>query len=92
MPLFRDQREKSGLMYRGSFYGTGVHVFSGGGFIGFFDEYPDAWTDGKDSKELEEMLESLYEDFNDILSGEDTKSTFRPDILCHSVIKIPLPV
>ena len=59
-----------------------------GGYIGFFDKYPDAWTEGETVDELEMMLVSLYEDFNDILTDEDTKSEFLPSSLCHGAISI----
>jgi predicted RNase H-like HicB family nuclease len=59
-----------------------------GGYIGFFDKYPDAWTEGESVGELETMLVSLYEDFNDMLTDEDTKSEFLPASLCHGSISI----
>ena len=33
-----------------------------GGFIGYFNQYPDYWTQGESVEELEKMLLSLYED------------------------------
>jgi hypothetical protein len=40
-----------------------------GGYIGFFNQYPDYWTQGDSVEELEKMLVSLYGDimqFDDI--------------------------
>ena len=33
-----------------------------GGYIGFLNQYPDYWTQGDSTGELEEMLASLYDD------------------------------
>ena len=33
-----------------------------GGYIGYFNQYPDYWTQGESVEELEKMLLSLYED------------------------------
>ena len=43
-----------------------------GGYIGFFNQFPDYWTQGDSVEELESMLSSLYEDimqFDDIQSA-----------------------
>jgi predicted RNase H-like HicB family nuclease len=32
-----------------------------GWFLGYLNDYPDHWTQGKSIKELEEMLADLYE-------------------------------
>jgi predicted RNase H-like HicB family nuclease len=32
-----------------------------GWFLGYLDDYPDHWTQGKTLEELEEMLADLYE-------------------------------
>jgi len=32
-----------------------------GWFLGYLNDYPGCWTQGKDLKELEEMLADLYE-------------------------------
>jgi len=37
----------------------------GGWLVGYLDEYPEQWTQGKDIKELEEMLLDLYENFQE---------------------------
>ena len=37
----------------------------GGWLVGHLDEYPEQWTQGKDIKELEEMLLDLYENFQE---------------------------
>jgi len=34
-----------------------------GWLVGYLDEYPEQWTQGKDIIELEEMLLDLYENF-----------------------------
>jgi predicted RNase H-like HicB family nuclease len=34
-----------------------------GWLVGYLNEYPEQWTQGKDIKELEEMLLDLYENF-----------------------------
>ena len=33
-----------------------------GGFIGFINQFPDYWTQGETTDELEKMLASLYTD------------------------------
>ena len=33
-------------------------------WIGYLEEYPDYWTQGKTLKELEENLKDLFEDFS----------------------------
>jgi predicted RNase H-like HicB family nuclease len=35
----------------------------GGWLVGYLNEHPEQWTQGKDIKELEEMLLDLYENF-----------------------------
>ena len=37
-----------------------------GWYLGFLDEYPEYWTQGKDIKELEEMLLDIYKNEQDI--------------------------
>jgi predicted RNase H-like HicB family nuclease len=36
-----------------------------GWLVGYLNEYPEHWTQGKDIKELEEMLFDLYENFQE---------------------------
>ena len=36
-----------------------------GWFLGYLNDYPDNWTQGKTIKELEEMLRDLYENFQE---------------------------
>jgi len=36
-----------------------------GWLVGYLNEYPEQWTQGKDIKELEEMLLDLYENFQE---------------------------
>ena len=36
-----------------------------GWLVGCLDAYPEQWTQGKDIKELEEMLLDLYENFQE---------------------------
>ena len=33
-----------------------------GGYIGYLNQYPDYWTQGESTEELEQMLSSLYSD------------------------------
>ena len=33
--------------------------------VGYLNEYPEQWTQGKDIKELEEMLLDIYENFQE---------------------------
>jgi hypothetical protein len=44
-----------------------------GWYLGYLDDYPDHITQGKDLKELEEMLKSLYADFSADISGVKRK-------------------
>ena len=37
----------------------------GGWLVGYLNDYPDQWTQGKDIAELEEMLFDLYENFRE---------------------------
>ena len=37
----------------------------GGWLVGYLNEYPENWTQGKDITELEEMLLDLYENFQE---------------------------
>ena len=37
----------------------------GGWLVGYLNEYPDHWTQGKDIAELEEMLLDLYINFQE---------------------------
>ena len=37
----------------------------GGWLLGCLDDYPNQWTQGKDIKELEEMLADLYVNFQE---------------------------
>ena len=37
----------------------------GGWLVGYLNEYPEHWTQGKDITELEEMLLDLYENFQE---------------------------
>jgi len=40
-----------------------------GGYIGYLNQYPDYWTQGESTEQLEKMLTSLYRDikqFDDI--------------------------
>jgi predicted RNase H-like HicB family nuclease len=39
-------------------------------YLGYLDEYPDNWTQGKTLPELEEMLADLYE----ILKGDEARN------------------
>lgn len=39
----------------------------GGSFLGYLQDYPDYWTQGKTRKDLDEHLKDLYQD---ITSGE----------------------
>jgi len=59
-----------------------------GGYIGFFDNYPDWWTEGDTLEELEDMLLSSYSDFNDIMTPENTKKNLIPSPLSHGSIEI----
>ena len=36
-----------------------------GWLVAYLDAYPEQWTQGKDMKELEEMLLDLYENFQE---------------------------
>jgi predicted RNase H-like HicB family nuclease len=36
-----------------------------GWLVGYLNEYPEQWTQGKDITELEEMLLDLYENFQE---------------------------
>ena len=36
-----------------------------GWFVGYLNDYPDQWTQGKNVNELEEMLFDLYENFQE---------------------------
>ena len=38
-----------------------------GWLVGYLNEYPDQWTQGKNIKELEEMLYDLYVNFQEEL-------------------------
>jgi hypothetical protein len=59
-----------------------------GWYIGFFDVYPDWWTQGKTLEELKGMLISSYEDFSDIMTDRDTKSAFLPPNLYHNSLVV----
>jgi predicted RNase H-like HicB family nuclease len=37
----------------------------GGWLVGYLNEYPEQWTQGKDITELEDMLLDLYENFQE---------------------------
>ena len=37
----------------------------GGWLVGYLNDYPEQWTQGKDITELEEMLFDLYENFQE---------------------------
>ena len=37
----------------------------GGWLVGYLNQYPEHWTQGKDITELEEMLLDLYENFQE---------------------------
>ena len=37
----------------------------GGWLVGYLNDYPEQWTQGKDLAELEEMLLDLYENFQE---------------------------
>ena len=37
----------------------------GGWLVGYLNDYPDQWTQGKDITELEEMLFDLYENIQE---------------------------
>ena len=37
----------------------------GGWLVGYLNDYPEQWTQGKDITELEEMLLDLYENFQE---------------------------
>ena len=43
-----------------------------GGYIGYLNQYPDYWTQGDSTEELEEMLASLY---GDIMQFDDIQPT-----------------
>jgi predicted RNase H-like HicB family nuclease len=36
-----------------------------GWLVGYLNDYPEQWTQGKNIKELEEMLRDLYENFQE---------------------------
>ncbi|MHC6204049.1 type II toxin-antitoxin system HicB family antitoxin [Breznakiellaceae bacterium SP9] len=59
-----------------------------GGYIGFFDIYPDWWTQGETLEDLEAMLADLYNEHGSILTAENTKTELLPVILFHSTIEI----
>ena len=48
-----------------------------GWFLGYLNDYPDHWTQGKNLKELEEMLADLY----DLEQEEEPKSI--PERKCN---------
>jgi hypothetical protein len=67
-----------------------------GWYLGFFDAYPDWWTQGANLAELQEMLASSYEDFSDLMTGKNTKQEFLPaefngDGLSHGIVSIDIP-
>jgi predicted RNase H-like HicB family nuclease len=54
-----------------------------GWLVGYLDDYPEQWTQGKDIKELEEMLLDLYENFQ-----EETKRK-KEQVKKTGVLKVP---
>ena len=60
-------------------YWDGEH----GWLVGYLDEYPEQWTQGKDINELEEMLLDLYANFQ-----EDAKRK-KERIKKTGVLRIP---
>ena len=54
-----------------------------GWIVGYLNNYPEQWTQGKDIKELEEMLLDLYENIQ-----EETKNT-KERVKKTGVLKVP---
>jgi len=55
----------------------------GGWLVGYLNEYPEHWTQGKDITELEEMLLDLYENFK-----EEAKRT-QKQVKKTGVLRVP---
>jgi predicted RNase H-like HicB family nuclease len=55
----------------------------GGWLVGYLNEYPEQWTQGKDITELEEMLLDLHENFQ-----EETKRT-QKQVKKTGVLRVP---
>jgi predicted RNase H-like HicB family nuclease len=63
-------------------------------FIGFLDEFPGWWTQGKDTAELENMLLDLYDLCDDEESLATAKKTGNeiPENTLQGCFKVPLAV
>ena len=44
-----------------------------GWLVGYLNDYPEQWTQGKDMAELEEMLLDLYENFQEEAKRKKTR-------------------
>jgi predicted RNase H-like HicB family nuclease len=60
---------------------------SEGWYVGFFDDYPDWWTQGKTLEELKDMLRALLIDAEGLLNNEDEKRNFLPPNLFHGELQ-----
>jgi predicted RNase H-like HicB family nuclease len=62
--------------------------------IGFLDDFPGWWTQGKDIKELEFMLLDLYDLCDDEECLKSAKEPYKdagmPPGVLHGIVKIPL--
>jgi predicted RNase H-like HicB family nuclease len=71
-----------------------------GWLVGFLDDFPGWWTQGKDIQELEIMLLDLYDLCDDEESFKSARETgkiedrefFDPDNVSHGSLKIPVAV
>jgi predicted RNase H-like HicB family nuclease len=66
----------------------------GGWYLGFLDEFPGWWTQGKDVGELEAMLLDLYDLCDDEESIRSAKAAEKeiPGGALHGALKIPVTV
>jgi predicted RNase H-like HicB family nuclease len=65
-----------------------TYFHSEGWYVGFFDAYPDWWTQGKTLEELEDMLRALLIDAEGLLNDKNEKGEFLPPTLSHGELYI----